>query len=66
VKSQKIRTERGDIFSKTKHKNSAKQTFLHADLIDQLNPKNPSLQLARKIDWSVFENEFGPLYSDLM
>ncbi len=51
--------------SKPKRRNPAQQTFLHADLIDQLNPKNPLLQLARKIDWSVFENEFGPLYSHL-
>jgi IS5 family transposase len=51
--------------SKPKDKNPAQQTFLHADLIDQLNPKNPLLQLAREIDWSVFESEFGGLYSHL-
>ena len=26
-------------------------------------PKHPLLQLARKIDWSIFEDEFSPLYS---
>lgn len=51
--------------SKPKVRNPAQQTFLHADLIDQLNPKNPLLQLARKIDWSGFEDEFSPLYSHL-
>lgn len=51
--------------SQPKDKNPAQQTFLHEDLIDQLNPKNPLLQLARKIDWSIFENEFGGLYSRL-
>ena len=65
VNSLKIWTKRGHLLSKPKHRNPAQQTFLHADLIDQLNPKNPLLQLARKIDWSVFEHEFAPLYSHL-
>jgi IS5 family transposase len=65
VNYQENWTNRGDILSKPKGRNPARQTFLHADLIDQLNPKNPLLQLARKIDWSVFENEFGGLYSHL-
>lgn len=64
VKYQEIWTKRSHILSKPKYRNPAQQTFLHADLIDQLNPKNPLLQLARKLDWSIFENEFGPLYSD--
>jgi len=38
---------------------------LFADLIDQLNPKHPLLQLAKQIDWCVFEDEFSPLYSHL-
>lgn len=29
-----------------------------------LNPRHPLFQLAGKIDWSVFEREFGPLYSE--
>ena len=51
--------------SQPKGRNPNQQTFLHADLIDQLNPKHPLLQLARKIDWSIFETDFSPLYSHL-
>jgi len=38
--------------------------FLHADLLDQLNPKNPLLRLADNIPWDYFETEFSPLHSD--
>lgn len=38
--------------------------FLHADLLDQLNPKHPLLKLASQIPWDYFEKEFSPLYSD--
>ena len=34
-----------------------------AGLMEQLNPKHPLLQLARKIPWDVFESEFAPLYA---
>ena len=37
--------------------------FLHADLLDQLNPKQPLLKLAGSIPWDYFEAEFSPLYS---
>ena len=30
-----------------------------AGLMEQLNPKHPLLQLARKIPWDVFESEFA-------
>ena len=43
--------------------NPNQSSFLHADLLDQLNPKHPLLQLARQIDWAYFETEFAPLYS---
>ncbi len=38
---------------------------MFADLIDQLNPKQPLLRLAKQIDWSVFDEAFSPLYSHL-
>lgn len=33
-------------------------------LTDLVNPEHPLCQLAHEIDWSVFEQEFGPLYAD--
>lgn len=38
--------------------------FLHANLLDQLNPKHPLLKLADAIPWDYFETEFALLYSD--
>lgn len=32
-------------------------------LADQLNPRHPLYQLAKRIEWEVFEKEFAPLYS---
>lgn len=51
--------------SKPRKKNANQGNFLYPDLIDQLNPKHPLLQLAKAIDWSIFEREFSPLYSHL-
>jgi len=51
--------------SKPKSRNNPQGNFLFADLIDQLNPKHPLLQLAKQIDWSVFDDTFSPLYSHL-
>jgi IS5 family transposase len=51
--------------SKPKTPNANQSSFLYPNLIDQLNPKQPLLQLAREIDWAVFEAEFAPLYSHL-
>lgn len=51
--------------SKPKTANPNQQSFLHQNLLDQLNPKHPLLQLARQIDWSYFDTEFAPLYSHL-
>lgn len=45
--------------------NTNQGNFLFADLIDQLNPKNPLLQLSEQITWSVFDEAFSPLYSHL-
>lgn len=39
-------------------------TFLYPDLIDQLDPKDPLLQLANKIPWETLEEEFTPLYAE--
>jgi IS5 family transposase len=38
--------------------------FLYEDLIDQLNPKHPLLQLGKRIPWERFEQEFSGLYSE--
>ena len=43
--------------------NPNQTSFLHANLLDQLNPKHPLLQLAERIPWDEFEQEFSPLYS---
>ncbi len=51
--------------SKPSTPNTNQGNFLFADLIDQLNPKHPLLQLSEQIDWSVFDEEFSPLYSHL-
>ena len=44
--------------------NPDQMNFLHADLLDQLNPKHLLLKLASHIPWDYFETEFSPLYSD--
>ena len=49
--------------SQPKIVNPDQQSFLNPNLLDQLNPKHPLLQLSRRIDWSFFENEFAALYS---
>lgn len=43
--------------------NSKQQSFLYANLIDQLNPKNPLLKMAEVIPWNYFEESFAELYS---
>ena len=43
--------------------NNKQMSFLAPDLMDQLNPKHPLLQLAANIPWDFFESEFTPLYS---
>jgi len=47
-----------------KRPNPDQLNFLHANLLDQLNPKHPLLMLASHIPWEYFETEFAPLYSD--
>ena len=49
--------------SQPKSVNPDQQSFLNPNLLDQLNPKHPLLQLARQIDWSFFEDEFAAFYS---
>lgn len=51
--------------SKPSTPNTGQGNFLFADLIDQLNPKHPLLKLSEQINWSIFEDEFSPLYSHL-
>lgn len=45
--------------------NHNQMSFLAPNLMDQLNPKHPLLQLVKKIPWDFFESEFTPLYSDM-
>ncbi len=47
-------------------KTPAKHTqghLLYPDLVDQINPKDPLLLLAKVIPWGVLEDEFASLYS---
>ena len=37
--------------------------LLYPDLLDNLNPKDPLLILARNLPWHEFEKEFAPFYS---
>lgn len=49
---------------KDKQPDPAQMNFLHANLLDQLNPKHPLLKLAETLPWDYFETEFAPLYFD--
>jgi IS5 family transposase len=49
---------------RAKPKKQAPGTFLYPDLLDQLNPRHPLLELAGRIPWDRFEEEFAGLYSD--
>jgi len=40
-------------------------SFLFANLLDQLNPKHPLLQLANQLPWDFLEQEFSPLYATI-
>jgi IS5 family transposase len=44
-------------------KSNRQLSFLCPDLLDQLNPENYLLKLAKAIDWQVFEESFVPLYA---
>ena len=50
--------------SQPKIPNGNQQSFLYPNLLDQLNPKHPLLQLASAIDWERFEESFSSKYSD--
>ena len=43
--------------------NPNQQSFLYSNLLEQLNPKHPLLQLAMVLPWNYFEGSFKPLYS---
>ncbi len=43
--------------------NPNQTNLLYPNLLDQLNPKNPLVQLAKAIPWDYLEQEFAPLYS---
>ena len=44
-------------------KSDRQRSFLCPDLIDQLDPRNHLLGLAKAIPWQVFEDSFRPLYA---
>jgi IS5 family transposase len=44
-------------------KSDRQRSFLCPDLLDQLDPRNHLLGLAKAIPWSVFEDNFRPLYA---
>jgi IS5 family transposase len=44
--------------------NQNQTNLLYPNLIDQLNPKNPLVQLAKTIPWDHLEKEFASLYSN--
>jgi IS5 family transposase len=49
---------------RAKPKKQPQGTFLFPDLLDQLDPKHPLLQLGARIPWERFEAEFAGCYSD--
>jgi len=48
---------------KSESPNSQQANFLYSNLLDQLNPHHPLLQLAKVIPWDYFEKELSVLYS---
>lgn len=48
---------------KAKSRENRQGNFLYPDLLDQLNPTHPLLELAKRIPWQHFEDEFAGLYS---
>lgn len=61
--TKKLDEIKGQIMSEPKTPDINQTSFLYPNLLDQLNPKHPLLLLAKRIDWSFFEEEFAPLYS---
>lgn len=45
--------------------NPHQMSFMAANLLEQLNPKQPLLELSERLPWDYFESEFSPLYSDI-
>ncbi|MDL2267848.1 hypothetical protein LJC46_07685, partial [Desulfovibrio sp. OttesenSCG-928-G15] len=65
VNEVKTRLKRSGISMKPKPSSRQKQgNFLYQDLLEQLDPKDPLLLLAKRIPWENFEREFAPLYAD--
>lgn len=54
---------KGAIKMQGQERNLRQQSLLYANLIDQLNPKNPLLKMAEVIPWNYFEESFSKLYS---
>ena len=45
-------------------KTDAQSSFLLPDLAAQLDPRHELSRLAGQLNWSGFEESFGPLYSE--
>ena len=58
-----LQKEAGIFFMKSKLKEEYQKNLFKVDLEQLLDPGKPLYQLANKIDWLVFEKEFGSTYS---
>lgn len=47
-----------------RRKNAKQSQLFQDDLLEQLNPKDPLLLLAKRIPWDFLERELAPLYSE--
>jgi IS5 family transposase len=59
----KILVEKEADFMLSRSPNLNQKNLLYPNLLDQLDPKNPLLQLSKAIPWDYFETEFSNLYS---
>ena len=64
--SAKTRLKRSCFSMKPETPSREKQGhLLYQDLLEQLDPKDPLLMLAKNIPWERFEQDFAPLYSSV-
>lgn len=62
VSPEKLDDKENEPIMKRASPNPNQTSFLHPNLLDQLNPKHPLLKLAETLPWEYFEDEFSPLY----
>jgi len=55
--------KRKSFFMKSKSTHEYQKNLFKVDLEWLLNPEEPLYKLSNKINWSVFEKEFGSTYS---